>query len=316
MINRTMVRTRVIQTLYAYYKDEETTLTSARKELVKSYSASYSLYMMLLEFVNVLTRLSEEDIENGKRISRVTHQEYIVNRRMADNRLAAQIWQCQPLRNYIDNTHLSWESAQSNVEAFWKEVKDTEFYRNYINAVCDRDKENNGYEEDKNIWKQILTFAAESSQFEDALEELELRLDQSNWTTDLRIVMTFVLKTLKRAKEGQEIKLLEMFDSEEELQWGEKLLRAAIDSHDRYISLIEAHLKNWDKDRVAYMDKIILTVALAEIETMDDIALQISMNEYIEAAREYSGDKSPQFVNGILNEIVRSLSIPKAATLR
>lgn len=310
MINRTMVRTRVIQTLYAYYQNGNQTLTTARKELIKSYSHSYCLYMMLLEFINVITRLSEEDIEKDKRLSRVTHQERPANRRMADNHLANQVWQCQRLRNYIDQEHLSWESALSSIETFWKAVKGTEFYRAYMN-----DSESN-YTEDKNIWKQIFSYAAENKVFEDALEELEIRLDQANWTTDLNIVLTFVQKTIKRAKEGEELVLLEMFDSEEELQWGEKLMRAAIDGHDRYINLIDAHLKNWDKDRVAYMDKIILTVALAEIEIMDDIALQISMNEYIEAAREYSSDKSPQFVNGILNEIVKGMENVKATMLR
>lgn len=310
MINRTMVRARVIQTLYAYYQNGNQTLTTARKELIKSYSHSYSLYMMLLEFINVITRLSEEDIEKDKRLSRITHQERPANRRMADNRLAAQIWQCQRLRNYIDQEHLSWESALSSIETFWKAVKTTEFYHNYMQQdACT-------YEDDKAIWKQIYAYAAESQTFEDALEDLEIRLDQANWITDLSIVLTFVQKTIKRAKEGEELDLLEMFDSEEELQWGEKLLRAAIDGHDRYIQLIEANLKNWDKDRVAYMDKVILTVALAEIETMDDIALQVSLNEYIEAAREYSSDKSPQFVNGILNEIVKGLDHVKATMLR
>lgn len=311
MINRTMVRTRVIQTLYAYYKDGDQTLTTARKNLIKSYSSSYSLYMMLLELINELTRLSENDLEQSKRMSRVTHQEYEQNRRMADNRVAAQVWRCQTLRNYLDNEKLSWESAMSSLETFWKEVKEQEFYRTFMQQV------KNDYAEDKELWKQILTLATESKHMEDALEELELRLDMSNWTTDLNIVMTFVMKSLKKLKEeSDELTPLEMFDSEEELQWGEKLLRAAIDQHDRYFDLIDAHLKNWDKDRVAYMDKIILSVALAEIETMEDIALQISMNEYIDAAREYSGDKSPAFVNGILNEMVRSLNTPKAAALR
>lgn len=310
MINRTMVRTRVIQTLFAYYKDGDTTLTTARKELTKSYGASYCLYLMLLELVNVLTRLSEEDIEKSKRVSRVTHREYAVNRRMADNRLAAQVWRCQKLRNSLEQDKLSWDSAMSSVESFWKEVKETEFYRTFMQ------QRDNGYNEDKEIWKQIFQLATESSTFEGALEELELRLDMANWTTDLNIVMTFVQKTIKKLKEDDELAPLEMFDREEELQWGEKLLRAAIEGHDRYQEMIEANLKNWDKDRVAYMDKIILNVAMAEIETMDDIALQVSMNEYIEAAREYSGEKSPAFVNGILNEMIKNLDHFKAKTLR
>ena len=98
-----------------------------------------------------------------------------------------------------------------------------------------------------------------------------------------------------------------MFDSEEELNFGKQLLKAAIDHYDEYTSLIEAHLQNWDINRIAYMDKIILLTALAEILTCPNIPLEITMNEYIEIAKDYSTEKSYQFINAILDEIVRKL---------
>jgi N utilization substance protein B len=123
------------------------------------------------------------------------------------------------------------------------------------------------------------------------------------------MVITYVIKTIKRFKEEDtdELPFLEMFSSEEELNYGKDLLQWSIEQTEENKQLIANALKNWEADRVAYMDQIILLVALAEIRQCNDIALEISMNEYIEIAKEYSSDKSHIFINGVLNKIVNDL---------
>ena len=142
-----------------------------------------------------------------------------------------------------------------------------------------------------------------------ALEELEVTLDHQGWTTDIDLVLTYVVKTIKRFKEenGDEQILLEMFDSEQELNFAKDLLSTAIENADEFRALIASAVKNWESERIAYMDSIILIAALAEITQFNNIALEISMNEYIELAKEYSGDKSYGFINGVLNKIVQTL---------
>jgi len=114
--------------------------------------------------------------------------------------------------------------------------------------------------------------------------------------------------------------LLPMFEREDELDFGTELLHQALAHKDEYQEMIYSHLKNWDPDRVAYMDKIILLAALAEIINFPNIAIEVSINEYIEIAKEYSGDKSHIFINGILDEILREMKrndqLPKAMTMR
>ena len=114
--------------------------------------------------------------------------------------------------------------------------------------------------------------------------------------------------------------LLPMFDDESELRFATDLLDKAIREHSQFEELINTHLKGWEADRIADMDRVILEAALAEITEFDNIAISVSMNEYIELAKEYSGDKSYQFINGILNEILRDMkednSLLKASTLR
>ena len=123
------------------------------------------------------------------------------------------------------------------------------------------------------------------------------------------MVISYVFKTIKRFTEesGKDQSLLEMFNSEEELTFAKDLLQKAIAGRDEYMELIDRHLKNWDLGRVAYMDIIILQTALAEIIEFPSIALQVSMNEYLELTKEYSTDKSSAFVNGMLNSIVDEL---------
>jgi N utilization substance protein B len=140
-----------------------------------------------------------------------------------------------------------------------------------------------------------------------ALEEMELVLDQNYWTQEIDIILSYVVKTIKRFKQtnGDDQPLLQMFDSEEEVNFAKDLLRLSIEKHEEYNELVVSHLKNWDADRIAYMDKIILQTALTEILNFPDIALEVSLNEYLEIAKEYSSEKSHIFINGILDEILR-----------
>ena len=138
---------------------------------------------------------------------------------------------------------------------------------------------------------------------------MEVALDHEGWTTDMDMVITYVVKTIKRYKESDtdELPLLDMFAGEQELTFAKELLQYSIDQAEENKSLIANALQNWEADRVAYMDQIILIAALAEIRNCNEIALEISMNEYIELAKEYSSDKSYVFINGVLNRVVNDL---------
>ena len=317
MINRTMVRTRVIQTLFAYYKDEDKTAGTARRELTKSFADTYDLYFMLLDFINELTAYAQRQMEEQIVRARATHSNWQPNRRFVTNRLAQQVFDNRALRARMAEQHLAWDSGMAAVNEIYKQLIDSDFYRKYMEApTCT-------YEEDKALWRHIFQYLmADSEPLLDALDELEVVLDKSNWTTDANIVISYVIKTIKRFREDStpETPLLEMFDSEEEYRFAQTLLEKALSGHEQYEQLINKHLKGWDADRIAYMDRIILETALAEILEFEDIALTVSLNEYIELAKEYSGDKSYMFINGIITEILRDLknegSIIKALTLK
>jgi N utilization substance protein B len=304
MINRTMVRTRVVQTLFAYYNDPDKTTHSAHKELNKSFADTYDLYFVLLDFINELTAYAQQQLEDQKARARATHSGWEPNRRLVNNRLAQQIFDNRAIRARIAEQHLAWDSGMSAISDIYRQLTESEFYRKYMES------ETCTYEDDKRLWRHIFTYLlAESTVLEEALDEMEVVLDKANWTTDANIVISYVIKTIKRFKEDStpDMPLLEMFDNEEELQFAHTLLDKALEGHEQFEQLINSHLKGWDADRIANMDRIILEVALAEIIGFEEIALTISLNEYIEIAKEYSGDKSYMFINGILTEILREM---------
>lgn len=317
MINRTMVRTRVVQTMFAYYQDSDKTLLSARKELNKCFADTYDLYFLLLDFINELTAHAQRMLEDQQARARATHMSFTPNRRFLQNRLAQQIFDNNALRTRVQEQKLSWESSLQAVSDVYKRLIESDFYMEYMRAQeCT-------YEDDKRLWRQIFQYLlAGNETFYDALDEMEVVLDKTNWVTDADIVISYVIKTIKRFKEDStpQTPLLEMFDNEDEIRFAEQLLEHAIRGHEQYEVWINSHLKGWDADRIAYMDRIILEVALAEITSFDEIALTISLNEYIEIAKEYSGDKNYMFINGILTEILRDMkhqgTLLKAETLK
>jgi len=293
-----------MQTLFAYYQAPGKTPLTARKELLSSFSNTYSLYMMLLEMVNELTRQAELQIEDNIQCSKITHKEYIPNRRFVDNRLAKQLFENRQLRNYITEQKLAWDTGMSAITSLLKRIQESGFYKAYMQ------KETNTYEDDRRLWRKIFEYIVpDNEEMDSALDEMELQLDQTHWTTDIEVIASYVAKTIKNFQETSTPNqpLLEMFDTEDELQFGTDLLQYAIEHYDEYAKLIEQHLRNWDVNRIAYMDKIILHVALAEILNFPDIALEVSLNEYLEMAKEYSSDKSHTFINGILDVILKGL---------
>ena len=304
MINRTLVRTKVVQTLFAQYSGNDHTALSARKTLLNKFSSTYSLYMMMLSFADELTTYAEEQISENKKRAAVLHQSYTANRNFVNNRIAQQVFNNRRLRNYLDTENLRWDTGMSAIEATYKLLITTPFYQEFMALEAPT------YEDEKALWRKIYgSLLLESETLNSALEEMEVALDQEGWTTDMDMVITYVIKTLKRFKEDDtdELPLLDMFGSEEELEFGKNLLQWSIELTEENKVLIAKALQNWEADRIAYMDHIILLVALTEIRKCNEIALEISMNEYIEIAKEYSSEKSYVFINGVLNRIVNDL---------
>lgn len=295
-----MVRTRVLQTLFAYYEDGEKTPLQAKKELIKSFSHTYDLYALMLSFMDELTTYAQTQLYDAEQRAKVTHSNYAPNRRFVDAQLPQYIFNNRALRHVLDNGHLSWESGLSAMPALFRQLQETDYYNEYMQINTPT------LEDEKRLWRKIYTtLLPDNEDLLGALDEMEIYLDRQNWQTDLNIVLSYVVKTVKRLNDDPDQPLLEMFDSEDELAFATRLQELTIAHKDEYDSLIEKHLHNWDMSRIAFMDRIIILIAITELLNFPEIAAQVSLNEYIELSKEYSSDKSYVFVNGILTEILR-----------
>ena len=299
MINRVLIRLKVVQIVYAYYKNSGKSVKAAEDEMFFSLSKACDLYHYLLLLMPGIKHYAADRISFLGMKVRPTESDMNPNLKFVNNRFVAQLEKIEQLVKFAEKSKLNWVDQSDFLRRLLDKIEASEIYKEYMESGVD------SYEEDKELWRKLYkAFVFDNEELDDLIEEQSLY-----WNDDKAIVDTFVIKTIKRFKatDEDELPLLDMFETEEELSFGKNLLQWSIEMSDDNKNLIAKSLQNWEADRVAYMDQIILLVALAEIRQCNEIALEISMNEYIELAKEYSSDKSHIFINGVLNRIVNDL---------
>ena len=299
MINRVLIRLKVIQVIYAYYQNGGKNVEAAEKELFYSLSKAYDLYRYLLLLMVEVTRFADRRIDNRRHKLRPTAEDLNPNTRFIDNAFMAQLAANLQLEEFAGNQKRTWDDEGDFVKNLFEKIETTEAYQEYMV------KETLTYEDDRELWRKLYRVAImQNDEIDDILEEQSLY-----WNDDKTIVDTFVLKTIKRfdPENGAEQELMPEFRDEEDKQYASRLLRSAINNAETYRKLMENNAKNWDMERFAFMDILIMQVALAEIMCFPGIPVSVSLNEYVEIAKMYSTPKSGGFINGMLDSIVNQL---------
>ena len=299
MINRVLIRLKVVQVIYAYYQNGGKSIEAAEKELFYSLSKAYDLYNYLLLLMIEVTRFADRRIDNRRHKLRPTYEDLNPNTRFIDNAFMAQLAQNKQLEEFAANQKRSWNDESDFVKRLFERIEQSEVYKKYMS------KESLTHEDDRELWRKLYrTFIAQDNEIDEILEEQSLY-----WNDDKAIVDTFVLKTIKRfnPENGAEEELLPEYKDDEDKEFARKLLRTAITGADTYRKMMENNARNWDMDRFAFMDILIMQVALAEICSFPSIPTTVSINEYVEVAKMYSTPKSGGFVNGMLDTIVNQL---------
>ncbi len=290
---------KVVQVIYAYYQNGGKTLEAAEKELFYSLSKAYDLYKYLLLLMIEVTQYAERRIDNRRHKLRPTYEDLNPNTRFIDNAFMAQLMQNAQLEEFRANQKRSWDDEGDFVKHLFERIEESNVYQEYMA------KGTLSYEDDRELWRKLYrTFIAQNDEIDELLEEQSLY-----WNDDKAIVDTFVLKTIKRfePENGAEQELMPEYKDDEDKEFARKLLRTAINNAEAYRKLMENNAKNWDMERFAFMDIIIMQVALAEILSFPSIPTTVSLNEYVEVAKMYSTPKSGSFVNGMLDSIVNQL---------
>ena len=299
MINRVLIRLKVIQVIYAYYQNGSRNVEAAEKELFYSLSKAYDLYNYLLLLMVEVTRFADRRIDNRRHKLRPTEEDLNPNTRFIDNAFMAQLAANTQLQEFAANQKRTWDDEGDFVRNLFEEIEATEVYQEYMA------KDTLTYEDDRELWRKLYRqVIMPNEKIDEILEEQSLY-----WNDDKTIVDTFVLKTIKRfePENGAEQELLPEFRDEEDKIFASRLLRSAINNAEAYRNLMANNAKNWDMERFAFMDILIMQVALAEIICFPGIPVSVSLNEYVEVAKMYSTPKSGSFINGMLDSIVNQL---------
>lgn len=300
MLNRQLIRTKVVQNLYCYTQQTDWTELTAQKELVKSCAQTYDLYHVLLQLINEITQAAEIRTENLKEKFFASEEEKNPVLNFVQNKFAEKVFYCKELASYLQDNkdiHFFWSKHSETIDDLYQQIRESEQYAKYMSIKAP------SFDDDKTIWRQIFSKILNDNEF------LNSCIEDSNlyWVSDLDIVISFVIKTIKQCKADTELRLLPLYDNEIDHNFASKLLSQSIKHFDEYKEMIEKSLIHWDIERVAQIDLTIMQTALAEMFAFPDIPIQVTINEYIELAKEYSTDQSPKFVNGILDEIVKQL---------
>lgn len=299
MINRVLIRLKVIQIIYAYYQNGSKNLDTAEKELFFSLSKAYDLYNFLLLLMVEVTKYANKRLEAAKNKLAPSKEDLTPNTKFVDNQFIVQLEVNKQLLDFANNQKKTWENEPEFIKSLFEQIANSDIYKEYMAA------ETSSYDEDREFWRKIYkNIIFNNVALDEVLEEQSLY-----WNDDKEIVDTFVLKTIKRfdPQNGAKQELLPEFKDEEDRDFARRLFRRAILNADYYRHLISSNIRNWDLDRVAFMDVIIMQIALAEILSFPNIPVSVSLNEYVDIAKLYSTPKSGGFINGTLDGIVNQL---------
>jgi N utilization substance protein B len=304
MLNRRHLRIKVLQILYAFFQSKEIDVVKAQNELLLSVERMYDLYLYLLLTIPELKRAAEVNNENRKNKLRPNESDLMPNLKWVENSLVLKIEESKDLNKVSSARKVNWLGAE-NQEIFRKmflQVKDSETYFEFMeNGLKD-------FEEDKKFALALFKNEIINSEFlHNYIEDKSIY-----WLDDIDLCCSMALKTLKTAAPDKEISILSLYkEDDDEKEFILNLCRNTIEMDVENEKLIETLAVNWEVDRIAKMDVLLLKMALVELQTCSSIPTKVTMNEYIEISKFYSTPKSNLFINGILDKAISQLTKEK-----
>ena len=298
MINRELIRIKIVQLTYAYYQNGNRNMDNAEKELLFSLAKAYDLYNYLLALIVSVTQEERHRVEIAANRANREGTE-TPSSRFVNNKFAVQLEENKQLNLFMESQKRRWEDDMEAVRKLCDQIEQSTIYQEYMASDDD------SYEADREVWRKIYrTLIQENPDLDAVLEEKSLY-----WNDDKEVVDTFVIKTIKRfdPANGADQELLPEYRDEEDRDFALKLFRSTILNADDYQRYMSESSRNWDFSRLAYMDVVIMQIAIAEMLTFPNIPVTVTINEYVDLAKLYSTPRSGGYINGMLDTIARHL---------
>lgn len=280
----------------------ERTLSNALKDLNTCMEKTYELYHYLMRLPVELTHIQEIRLDEARNKYMPTEEELNPNMKFVNNKLVASLAENEQLNEFAEEHTVTWNDDPIFERLMLDKILKSDLYQDYMAEKEDDDN----MVADSLLWQQLIKqVILPDENMADAIEQRCLF-----WTEDdLDLVSQFVCKTFRRIAEGDENVVMPMFKDEEDQDFGKELFSATVTMMPESNTLIDELLQDsrWDKDRIVLMDRIIMCTAIAELRTFEKIPTAVTLNEYIELAKNFSTAASGKFVNGILNNAVKEL---------
>ncbi len=299
MLTRRHIRVKVMQGIYALTQSKDDSLVKQEKFLRVSIENMYTLYLLELSLMREIHQMATNQLKlSSKKYLATPSDEYPAQEKFLNNRLLLQISENSLLKEELSKRKLkNWYLNEEYVKIIYKEIVASTAYEKYMSSA------QSSYEEDKNLivdlFKEVI---APNEKIYDYFED-----DKLTWVDDIPIVNTFILKRLRKVKENEKESffLPKLLKDGEDMDFALKLLSKTLLNNAELVKQIEGKTPNWDKDRIADIDAILLKMAICELLNFSSIPEKVTINEYLEIAKEYSTPKSSIFINGILDKLVK-----------
>jgi N utilization substance protein B len=296
MISRRLLRIKVLKILFACIKSGNQSQLSVEKELVFSINKTYDLYHYVLLLLIKIADYSQNRIDIGKQKYLPTQEEKNPNTKFVDNAVIKLLRQNKILQNYVEQEKLSWDDSTELMKKIFNSMVNSDYYKEYM--LNDK----HSFVEDRQLICKILEYEIED------LDYINILLEEKNiyWIDDLGFVLSMAIKTIKSFKVNQHnyTELLPLYKDENDEKFPVRLLRRTLADYDKTEITIDEYARNWDLERLAFMDTLILQMLLAEVREFPEIPISISIDEYLEIAKFFSSPTSSAFVNGIADKII------------
>lgn len=300
MLNRRHLRVKVLQALYAYYQSGNDDILKAEKSLFKAIEQMYDLYLSLLLTFSEVKNKAEHRIEENKKKLLPSDEDMNPNMKLVNNRIIRLLEEQPTLRSESENRKVNWigDIEQEMFRKMFLQIRESETYFEFMNNGVD------SFEDDKSFMIQL--FKEEIANFPALYDYYEEK--SIDWMDDIDLMCSMVIKTIKAFKEDEDAKILPLYKpDDDEKEFVKSLLRETIRNEKEYLELIDELTQNWELDRIAKIDVLLMQMAVAELQVFKTIPKKVTLNEYIEIAKFYSTPKSSVFINGVLDKAISRL---------
>tara|TARA_R110002020_G_scaffold37072_6_gene111851 strand:+ start:27737 stop:28651 length:915 start_codon:yes stop_codon:yes gene_type:complete len=292
-----------MQCIYALTQSQNDTLEKQEKFLRVSIENMYSLYLVSLNLLMEVHAMAEDQIKrSSKKYLSNASDGYPDKNKFVGNAVLLQLVGNSSLTDELKRRKLNnWYLNEEYVRIIYREITASESYQKYMSQA------NRSYQEDKDLIVDLFrNVIAPNEKVYDHFED-----DRLTWVDDIPIVNTFILKKLKKINKehSNSYFLPKLVKDEEDLEFAQKLLMKTLLNNEKLVKEIEGKTPNWDKDRIADVDAILLKMAICELLNFPSIPERVTINEYLEIAKEYSTPKSSIFINGILDNLIKEYSL-------